>query len=225
MIRSAVVCLLVAASATTLSAQNTARIRVVHASPDAPAVNILLNGQVALEGIPYKGFTDYVSVPAGSAAIGLQVASSGATVLTQTFTLNAGITYTFVAMGRVSGGTNPLGIYGFGDEPTPMMASARFRVIHAAPGAPAVDVYATTPYAPLAGQMPILRGVPFGAGSDYFAVPPGLYQARVAVGGTRTVAIDSGAVRLTGNTTRTIIALDPDTASGPFQLLFLPDAN
>lgn len=42
-----------------------ARICVVHASPDAPAVVIYVDGAVALDSIPFETATDYVPVPAG----------------------------------------------------------------------------------------------------------------------------------------------------------------
>lgn len=35
-----------------------ARVRVIHASPDAPAVDIYVDGAVALDGIPFKSATD-----------------------------------------------------------------------------------------------------------------------------------------------------------------------
>ena len=70
-----------------------------------------------------------------------------------------------------------------------------------------------------------LTKVPFPFASDYLAVPAGVYQARVTPTGSKTVAIDSGRLPLTGNTVRTVIALDPKTPGGLFELLVLPDIN
>ena len=42
-----------------------ARVCVVHASPDAPAVDIYVDGDVALDGIPFDTPKDYVPVSAG----------------------------------------------------------------------------------------------------------------------------------------------------------------
>ncbi len=203
-----------------------AMVRVVHASPDAPAVNVLVNGNVAFEGLPYKGYTAYTNLPAGTYTVALQVAPSGPTVYSTTFTIANGLSYTFVAMGRVAGGANPLNIFGFADDLTaPAMGQSRLRVIHAAPGAPAVDVFATAPFTPLMGAMPWLRNVPFAGVSGYLQVPAGSYQARVTVAGTRTVAIDSGNIQLPANVTRTVLALDPAMEGGRFELFFLPDVN
>jgi hypothetical protein len=103
------------------------------------------------------------------------------------------------------------------------MNSTKVRVVHGASTAPAVDIYVTAPFAALP-NAPLLTGVPFTAASHYLTVPAGDYQARVAVAGTKTVAIDSRRLRLAGGTVRTVVALDgPD--GGPFELLVLNDVN
>jgi hypothetical protein len=47
----------------------------------------------------------------------------------------------------------------------------------------------------------------------------------VAVGGVKTVAIDSGPVRLLSGQVRTLVALDPATEGGPFRIVVLEDKN
>ena len=82
----------------------------------------------------------------------------------------------------------------------------------------------TTPYAPLTAS-PALTAVPYPLAGPYLTVPAGVYQARVTPTGTKTVAIDSGRLALQGNTVRTVVALDPSSQGGPFELLVLPDVN
>ena len=203
---------------------NTAWVRVVHAASDAPAVDVLANGAVVFQGIKFKGFTEYTPVPAATYSLAVNVSGTGTTVMTLGPTpLQGGHAYTFFAFGKLADGT--LQLMGAGDEvDAPGMGMAKIRVVHGASTAPAVDVYATTPYAPLPGA-PALSRVPFPLASGYLTVPAGVYQARVTVAGTKTVAIDSGRLPLTGNTTRTVIALDPATKDGGFELLVLPDVN
>jgi hypothetical protein len=219
--RTLFVCALASVAAFAQST-NMAMVRVVHASPDAPNVNIWVDGARVLENIPYKGYTGYLPVPAGARRIEVQVAPDGPVVLAETFTVMGGGNYTFLAMGRVSGGSNPLQLFGFGDERDLVSGTAKVRVIHAAPSAPAVDVYATSPYVALGNLTPTLMNVPFGAASGFLAVPQGLYQARVTPTGSRTVVIDSGPLPLSGGTISTILALDPETPNGRFQLLVIP---
>lgn len=220
LIRS-IVLTLAAAAAVFAQGGAMAAVRVIHASPDAPPVNILVNGTRALEGIPYKAFTGYNMVPAGTVTLEVQVAPDGPVVLRETFALIGGGNYTFLAVGRVAGGRNPLQLIGLGDERDLVAGQAKIRVIHAAPSAPSVDVWATAPYVALGGLTPLLTNVPFGAASGFLRVPQGLYHARVAPTGTRNVVIDSGPITLLGGTTNLAIALDPDREGGPFQLLLI----
>lgn len=199
-------------------------VRVVHAASDAPAVDVLANGNLVFQGIKYKGFTEYVPVPPSTYDFSVNVSGTTTTVLSSGPTmLRGGSAYTFFAFGKVGGGT--LRLMGAGDDvDAPGMGMSKLRVVHGASTAPNVDVYASTPYAPLMGA-PALANVPFPLASGYLTVPAGVYQARVTVAGTRTVAIDSGRFPLIGNTTRTVVALDPATTGGEFELLVLPDVN
>ena len=40
-------------------------VRVFHASPNAPAVDIYVNGSLVFENLSYKEFTEYVPLPMG----------------------------------------------------------------------------------------------------------------------------------------------------------------
>jgi len=50
----------------TSAAVQEAMIRVVHASPDAPEVDIYVDNQSIVVGASFKDVTDYLKVPAGS---------------------------------------------------------------------------------------------------------------------------------------------------------------
>lgn len=211
--------LLCLAMAGSMLAQN-ARIRVVHASPDAPAVDILVNGSKVLEGIPFLGYSDYLSVPSGRYDIKVNVTGTENTVLQANPELSAGNDFTAIAIGKVAN----LELMLIADNNTePAAGTVRLRAIHAAPSAPTVDIYATAPYGVLA--TPTLPGVPFKAVSPYLEVPAGTYQARVAVAGTKNVAIDSGRLPLTGGIVRTVLAVDAKDGGAPFSFLILPDLH
>jgi len=204
----------------TMMAQQNARIRVVHASPDAPAVDILVNGSKTLEGIPFLGYSDYLSVPAGRYDIRVNVSGTDTTVLRVNPELSAGNDFTAIAVGKVAN----IELMLLADNNSePATGMVRLRAIHAAPSAPTVDIYATEPYAVLAA--PALSSVPFKGVSGYLDVPAATYQARVAVAGTKTVAIDSGRLALTGGTVRTVIAVDTKGGGAPFSFLILPDLH
>lgn len=203
---------------------NTSWVRVVHASVDAPAVDVLANGNLVFQGLRFRDFTEYTPVPPGTYTFRVNLAGTQTTaVSTGAVNLQGGVAYTFYATGRVA--NNSLFIMGTGDDViAPAPGSTKIRVVHAASTAPPVDVYATTPYAPLPAT-PTLASVPYPFGGPYLTVPAGVYQARATPAGGRAIAIDSGRLPLLGGTVRTVVALDPASPNGPFQLLVLPDVN
>lgn len=212
------------ALASTGFAQN-ARIRVVHASPDAPAVDIYVDGSSALEGLPFREYSDYVSVPSGTHNIQVKVSRTDTTVLQASPNLAADTDYTAIAVGYA--GKQPgLDILLLTDDNTlPANNGVKLRVVHAAAGAPPVDIYATSPFAALSSATPALANVPFKAFSPYLTVPVANYQARVAVAGTKTVAIDSGRLVTWANMVRTVVAVDANGGGAPFSLIILNDRN
>lgn len=214
----------IAATALAQVPANTAWVRVVHASADAPAVDVLAGGNVVFQGLKFKSFTEYTPVPSGEYDFSVNLSGTSTTVLTSgPVNLQGGGAYTFFAIGKVAAGT--LQLMGTGDDVSaPGMGSVKIRVVHGASTAPSVDVWATAPYAPLTGA-PALTGFPFALASGYLTVPAGVYQARVTPAGTKTVAIDSGRFPLASNTVRTVVALDPVKEGDGFDLLVLPDVN
>lgn len=209
------------------AAQSTnARIRVVHASPDAPNVDITVNGAPVLENLPFREYSEYLSVPAGAYSFGIRVTGTTTTVATLPATLAAGRDYTAIAMGYALGGTPGFEVVVLEDNNTlPANNGVKIRVVHGAPGAPAVDVYVTTPFETLTGKTATLSNVGFKVASGYLEVPVGNYQARVAVAGTKTVAIDSHRLVTWNNMIRTVIAVDAKGGGAPFDFIILPDRN
>jgi len=94
------------------SVADKARIRVIHASPDAPNVDVLANDAKVLSNVPFKAASAYLEVPAGNYVFKLNVAGTATTALTSpSIALEAGKVYTAVAIGSVaSGASNPLAL-------------------------------------------------------------------------------------------------------------------
>ncbi|MFN7545286.1 MAG: DUF4397 domain-containing protein [Acidobacteriota bacterium] len=204
------------------AAAQTARVRVVHASSDAPAVDVLVDGNVAFQNLRFKDYTDYTPVPSGTRTFALNVAGTTTTALSLPFNLMAGQVYTFYAFGKLA--NSSLTIIGTGDELTPpAIGFTKVRIVHGASTAPPVDIFVTPPFVTLP-SAPLLTAVPFIASSGYLTVPAADYQARVTPTGGRTVVIDSRRLTLTPRAVRTIVAVDGPT-NGTFELIVLNDEN
>ncbi|UXY15840.1 DUF4397 domain-containing protein [Chitiniphilus purpureus] len=202
-------------------AKPTAQIRVVHASPDAPNVDVYANGSRALANVPYKAASALLTVPAGN--LPLRVTVAGTDTAVDSFTdalpaLEAGKIYTVFAAGRLAQ-IAPLAIVE--DNLAPAAGQLKLRVVHAAPSAGNVDIYLTAPDADLATATPALGNVAFRADSGVLPVAAGSYRVRITPAGSKTVAYDSGTLDLAAGADLVVAAVETENAVSPVSLLLL----
>jgi hypothetical protein len=178
-------------------AQSGARVRVVHASPDAPAVDVWVNDSIAFSNAPFKGITDYASLDTGT--YNVQVVPTGATepvVIDADLTLEAE-DYTVVAVGTLEN-IEPLVLVD--NNAAPAEGKAHVRFVHASPDAPAVDIA-------VAGGPVLFSNVAFKEVGDYLPVDAGTYDLEVRVAGTDTVALEVPGLALQARTVYTVFAM------------------
>jgi len=196
------------------------RVRVFHASPDAPNVDVLINGGRVLENVPYTAASDFLPIDAGDTRIQVNVAGTDTTAIDAHVTLVENTDYMIVAADKVSR-IAPLVFTA--DRTLPASGSVKVRVLHSAASAPAVDVYVTAPDAEIANAAPVLSNVPFKALSDYLTVPAGTYDVYVTVAGTKQVAIEAKGLALADQLVATVAALDAVGGGTPFSLQVLDE--
>lgn len=197
----------------------TASVRVVHASPDAPAVDVYADGQRVVSGAPYQTASGFLRVEAGARTFA--VTPAGATepkVIEATLPLAEGSFTTIVAVGPLER-IEPLVISESASGPA--AGFVKVRVGHAAPAVPEVDVYVTAPSAELETSMPTLAEVPFKAVSDVLEVPAGDYRIRITAAGDKTPVFDSGSVALAAGADLVVLAVAEDEGHSPVSLLTL----
>jgi hypothetical protein len=167
---------------TTFAQAGTAKVRVIHASPDAPAVDVYVNGNAVLTNVPFFTASDYLDLPAGSYRIQVTPAGSPAdqAVIDATATVEAGMAYTIAATGEVASIAPTIIV---DDLSAPAAGSVKVRVYHFSPDAPAVDVK-------LADGTTLISNLAFPDASDYLEVPAGTYSLQVTPAGGDAVVID-----------------------------------
>ena len=146
-------------------------LRLWHNSPDAPAVDVLVNGTPAATNVAFGAISPYIPLPAGSYNVRINVAGTQTTVLETTITPAAGESYTAVALGSVTGKGAPFGVKVLKDA----TSGALVRVLHASPNVPAVSVFVN-------GQRAIARLGTLKA-TSYLQLDPGTYDIAVALAG------------------------------------------
>jgi hypothetical protein len=199
-----------------------AQLRVVHASPDAPNVDVSVDAKAVLTNVAYGTASAYLPVKSGSRKIDVAPTGTTTNVIDVTPDLKDKAAYTVLAANLVA---NIEPVLLTDDNTPPSAGNVKVRIVHGAPSAGPVDVYVTAPGDDLTTATPTLSNVAFKVASDYLSVPAGSYQIRVTVAGTKTVAIDSGTVALTAGQIRTVVALDAVGGGAPFTALVLADLN
>ncbi|MBW3139479.1 DUF4397 domain-containing protein [Ferrimonas balearica] len=192
-------------------------VRVLHASPDAPMVNVTVNGENVLEMVDYRQASGFLELTEGTYDIGVDAILPDGTTTTvigpASLDLSGDVEYSVIAVGKVADGTlEPLIL----DRPDEDFGAGniRLQVVHASPDAPEVDVYLTAPDDDISMMDPALSAVPFKASSGLIEVPAGDYQARITLAGTKDVVFDSGALTLAAETDLMLVAVT-NTQSGP----------
>ncbi|MEL7387596.1 MAG: CHRD domain-containing protein [Pseudomonadota bacterium] len=175
-----------------------ANVRVIHASSDAPLVNITANDAIlnGLENVDYQIASSRFEVETGDYDIGVTAILPGddAEVLQADVTLDADINYDIFAVGNV--GDESLSLLTVTSTETAVEAgNAQVQIVHAASMAPTVDIYVTAPDADLMSEQPLVTAA-FTDFTDLLQVPAGDYQIRITPAGDTTVVYDSGTVNL-----------------------------
>ena len=202
--------------------ENSGRVRVVHLSPDAPNVDVLVDDVVVASNVPYLTASEYLDVEAGSRNLLVRVANTSTTVLEQDVSVSDGSDYTVLVAGLLAAVSLEVLT---DDNAAPASGNAKVRLIHGAPTAGLVDIYVTAPGADLSAAIPTLTDIDYGIVSPYLEVPAEDYQVRVTPAGTLDVVIDSGTLTLEAGDIRTGIAVDAPGGGDPFDALVLEDAN
>lgn len=180
-------------------------IRIVHAAPDTPPVDVYVNDAQIAQNLEFGTATEYVAVPSG-AGRGVRVTPAGAPVeeaiIDWSFDLEAGQAYEMLATGAAD--NLELNITGTDLRPV-AEGQARLRVYHASPNAGAVDIG-------VEGQEEnLFEGVEFRGATDYIILDAGAYPIEVRPGGEDlTVALQSEATLDEGVTYDLIVIGRPD---------------
>jgi hypothetical protein len=194
-------------------------LRVGHLSPDTDPVDIVVNGGVYLDNVPYPAVTGIAPLPADTYAVSITTADGGAVAFGPAdLTLEAGTWYTVLATDVNANLTVDI----LTDDARPVALYGKVRIYHASPTAQNVDIYVTGPEDDINDiDMPTLPNVPFGANTGYIPLDEGEYKVTVAPAGTKTEAIVA-MVPVSAGSVYTAIAIDdPDT--GGFDAILLED--
>lgn len=197
--------------------------RVIHASADAPGVDIVVNndfGSPALTGLTFGTQRGYFDLPAAN--YDFSVVPAGLTmpvVASANFPIADDVDQTIIA-GGVFGDDSAISLFRFEDDRSPVAPdTVRIRAIHLNENAGAVDI--TVP-----GLGLFSDGLTFGNDSGYLEIPAGTYTIEVR---GDTLTNDGAIVRsfenlnLAGGSVLDVLAVGEDAST--LDALIVPEPS
>ena len=157
-----------------------AHYRILHASPDAPEVDVYVNNVLVFRRLSYREFTRYFQVAPGAYVITVYPTGTRVNpVINQTINIEAGAIYTLAAVNRLQNIALQV-------IPDPRMsilpARAYVRVVHLSPNAPTVDIT-------LPDGTVVFDDVSYRQATPYVSARPQTYTLQARVAATGQVAL------------------------------------
>lgn len=174
----------------------TAALKVVHASPDAPGVDLLLDNEVVGTNLTFPNNTGYLEIPAGTRNVKVNVTGTSTTAIGADLGFVAGMNYSVFAVNQVAE-IEPLVL--MDNLATPATGMAHVRFLHLSPNAPAVDITLTD------GTV-VFGNKSFKEYTEFSPLGAASYDLEVRLAGTDTVVLSLGSITLEAGKIYTVFA-------------------
>jgi hypothetical protein len=183
-------------------------VRVLHASPDAPAVDVKVNDADVLTDVAFGTISDYLPVDAGTYNIKVCAAGTDTCVIEADLEFADGSKTTVAATNLLA----KIEAQVLSDTAAANAGEAQVRVVHFSADTPAVDVLTQD------GATKVVTDLSYPDATDYLALPAGSYDLKVCANADNSVCpLDPGALDLAAGTTYSVFAvgsLDATVAGG-----------
>lgn len=193
---------------------NTSYLRVLHASPNAPGVDVYLNNTLIARNLTYQNFTEYL--PLMSGRYNLQVFPTGTTsnpIIHRIINVITDTDYTIAIKGLLDN-IDSLIVNDTAAEISPNMSELKF--VHLIPDAPRVDIT-------LANGKKIFNNIAFNEVSDKLSIEPGRYRIQARVAGTDNIILTVPNVILNPGKYYTIYGVGTVDGKKPLQAIIALD--
>ena len=159
---------------------NSSLVRVFHAAPHAPNVDVYVNDQMVFSNLAFGDFTRYVYLDEGEYNVSVYLAGQkDRPVINQMVDVPSQQIFTIAATGNLDN----LGLLVIPDKvsKSPSQNYSSVRVIHLSPNAPGVDI--------LVDGDTLFEDISFGEGTDYVDLNPGTYNVNVVLNTDKSVVL------------------------------------
>ncbi|MCB0210789.1 MAG: DUF4397 domain-containing protein [Anaerolineae bacterium] len=178
--------------------ENTGRVRVIHASPDAPAIRIFVDDRPVFRYLSFGDMSFYMPLAAGHHTIKVTPADAyQVEVISHDIDVAQDTDYTVAIVGLAA---NSEALVLTDDNTPPEAGKAKVRFIHVSPDAPAVDVAVKD------GDV-LASSVAFKSASNYITVDANRYTLEIRSAGSSDVVLDVPWATLPSGSTSTVLVM------------------
>ena len=200
-----------------VSSPPVSQVRIITASPDAPALDIYQGDTALTFNLGSGTITSYIPLPAGNYTINAETAGSRQILSTSKAIFAPSTQYT-VLIGNSASSLQQLMLTDQ-SQPAPT-GQISLRFINQATRTGAVDIYLVPAGQKSTAVTPVVTGVAFGANTGYLNVPAGTYSLVMLPAGTvpnstNVVTYTGAQVNYSAGTARTIILIDQQLVTTP----------
>ena len=193
------------------------QVRVVDASPDAPAFDVYQGSSVLAYNLGFQFRTSYVPVPPGTYPISVDTAGTRQQLISASGTFLNNAQYT-VLVGSYAATLQEL-VLTDQSQPAPS-GSVSVRFLDQSLKTGAVDLYMVPSGSTVSTAVPVATDVAFNANSGYVNIPAGSYTLVIVPTGTKSPASTSSlytgpTVAYPGACARTLVLVDAKVTNVP----------
>ena len=201
------------------SSSTTANLRFVQGSPDAPAVDFIVNGTTETSSMLYGNASAYVSVKAGTVHVQIIPVNSTKPLLDQSVSLADSANETLFLTGPVSQ-LKPLVLNDGVAASTATTPTNNVRVVNVSTQIGPADIYMVVPGANLASATAVSSGLAFDQSTGYKALTQGgNYEVYVTAPGSLTVYLATGPLTFSTKLMQTVVIEDAPAGGFTFSVL------
>ena len=188
-----------------------AKIRFLHASTDAPNVDIYINAIKVFKNIPFKEVSAYLSLPAGKYHIDIYPTDNMvSTILNKRIAFEAGKSYTLTIIGI----ENKLRLLSYDDQPNVPHGETKVRFIHLSPNTPPVD------FAVVKGDV-VFPKISYKDATSYLGLSPMTVDLELRKTGTKQALYPLHNIQFKANEVYSIVVIGLHKGEPSFEALIL----
>lgn len=196
---------------------NKSMMRVIHASPGSPPVDVYVDGRMVLRNQKYRHASNYLELSPGSHHVRMVTTGKGfkgTPLINRTVSVRPNENYSFMAVGD----TKNMHLLPMASNQRVARGTCRIRFVHASSDTPPVDVA-------IRGGRFLSRHVSFGNSSGYVEIKPTAANLEIRQAGTQKVLLNVPSVNLKSDNLYSLNLLGHSKGKPGLEATLTVDAN